>query len=400
MTSVQSFDESLQADPAQRIPAAADGSRGLTVIYSLTIFLSAFLLFQVQPLIGKFILPWFGGMPSVWTTCMLFFQLLLFGGYAYAHLTTSHLRPRWQAIVHGVLLAAACVALPIIPGDTFKPTGSEEPISRIILVLGATVGAPFFVLSSTGPLLQGWFSRTHHSRSPYRLYALSNVGSLLALITFPTLFEWLLPGRFLAWMWSIGFIVFAVLCGFCAWAAAVRGRDLPEVVPDAATTAEARPGWGTWLLWFALAMVPSVLLLATTNQVCLDVATVPFLWVLPLTLYLMSFILCFDSDRWYSRRYFIPGGAGRDGLCLLRPRSRGERVVRSAAGGLFHWIVSLRDGLPWRTGAAQAPRAVSDLVLPGDCRRRSGGRNLRRHHRPLHVPRLLRAAHRNLCVRS
>jgi hypothetical protein len=307
MTSVPSFDESLQADPAQSIPAAADGSRSLTVIYSLTIFLSAFLLFQVQPLIGKFILPWFGGMPSVWTTCMLFFQLLLFGGYAYAHLTTSRLRPRWQAIVHVVLLVAACVALPIIPGDTFKPTGGEEPISRIVLVLGATVGAPFFILSSTGPLLQGWFSRTHQSHSPYRLYALSNVGSLLALITFPTLFEWLLPGRFLAWMWSISFIVFAVLCGFCAWAAAVRGRDLPEVVPDAAATAEARPGWGTWLLWFALAMVPSVLLLATTNQVCLDVATVPFLWVLPLTLYLMSFILCFDSDRWYSRRYFIPG---------------------------------------------------------------------------------------------
>src|SRR5580700_4575192 len=121
MTSVPSFDESLQADPAQSIPAAADGSRSLTVIYSLTIFLSAFLLFQVQPLIAKFILPWFGGLPSVWTTCMLFFQLLLFGGYAYAHLTTSRLRPRAQAVLHLVLLAAACAALPIIPGDMLKP---------------------------------------------------------------------------------------------------------------------------------------------------------------------------------------------------------------------------------------------------------------------------------------
>ncbi len=307
MTSVQSFDESLQAAPGKNLPAeTADGSPGLMAIYSLTIFLSAFLLFQVQPLIGKFILPWFGGMPSVWTTCMLFFQLLLFGGYAYAHFTTSHLRPRWQAIVHVVLLAAACIVLPIIPGDTFKPTSGEAPISRIILVLGATVGVPFFILSSTGPLLQGWFSRTHQSRSPYRLYALSNVGSLLALITFPMFFEWLLPTRFLAWMWSISFIVFALLCAVCAWAAAVHGRPLPEVAPEA-TASEARPGWGTWLLWFALAMVPSVLLLATTNQVCLDVATVPFLWVLPLTLYLLSFILCFDSDRWYSRRYFIPG---------------------------------------------------------------------------------------------
>src|SRR5580693_720165 len=131
MTSVQSFDESLKADPAPRIPAAAaDGSRGLTLIYSLTIFLSAFLLFQVQPLIGKFVLPWFGGMPSVWTTCMLFFQMLLFGGYAYAHLTTSRLRPRGQAVLHLVLLVAACAALPIIPGEMLKPSGTEEPITR------------------------------------------------------------------------------------------------------------------------------------------------------------------------------------------------------------------------------------------------------------------------------
>ena len=171
MTSVQSFDESLQADPARRIPAAADGSRGLTVIYSLTIFLDAFLLFQVQPLIGKFILPWFGGSPACGPPACCFFRCSCSAATRIGHLTTSHLRPRWQAIVHVVLLAAACVALPIIPGDTFKPTGGEEPISRIILVLGATVGAPFFVLSSTGPLLQGWFSRTHHSRSPYRLYA-------------------------------------------------------------------------------------------------------------------------------------------------------------------------------------------------------------------------------------
>src|SRR3984885_15753281 len=131
MTSVQPLDESLQSGPAQRIPTAADGSRSLTVIYSLTIFLSAFLLFQVQPLIAKFILPWFGGLPSVWTTCMLFFQMLLFAGYAYAHLTTSRLRPRAQAILHIALLAAACAALPIIPGEALKPAGGEEPISRI-----------------------------------------------------------------------------------------------------------------------------------------------------------------------------------------------------------------------------------------------------------------------------
>jgi spermidine synthase len=313
MTSVRPVDESLTPAPSETGPSKAapvvpgEGSVAMLWTYSLTIFLSAFLLFQVQPLIGKFILPWFGGMPNVWTTCMLFFQLLLFGGYAYAHLTTNRLRPRAQAVLHVVLLVAACTALPIIPGDTFKPSGTEEPISRIVLVLVASVGAPFFILSSTGPLLQGWFSRTHQSRSPYRLYALSNVGSLLALVTFPTVFEWFLPARLLAWTWSISFIVFAILCAACAWAAAVRGQTNWSTSPDVTAEPDVPPGWGTWLLWFALAMVPSVLLLATTNQVCMDVATVPFLWVLPLTLYLLSFILCFDSDRWYSRRYFIPG---------------------------------------------------------------------------------------------
>jgi spermidine synthase len=305
MTSAEPLDKSLATAPPEPIhQTALDGPRELLWIYSFAIFLSAFLLFQVQPLIGKFVLPWFGGMPSVWTTCMLFFQLLLFGGYAYAHLATRWLAPRSQSIVHGILLAAACLLLPIIPSDSLKPLGTEEPISRIIVVLGLTVGAPFFVLSATGPLLQGWFSRTHRSRSPYRLYALSNVGSLLALVTFPTVFDWLLPTRFLAAMWSVCFVIFAVLCGICAWGAA--GRDALPARDDSRDVVAEPPGWGTWLLWFALAMVPSVLLLATTNQVCLDVAPVPFLWVLPLTLYLLSFILCFDSDRWYSRRVFIP----------------------------------------------------------------------------------------------
>jgi spermidine synthase len=332
MTSVRPIDESLT--PAAPAPvetgavAAPDGSRGMLVVYSLTIFLSAFLLFQVQPLIGKFVLPWFGGMPSVWTTCMLFFQLLLFGGYAYAHLTTSRLRPRAQAVLHLVLLAAACAALPIIPGETLKPSGTEEPITRIVLVLAASVGAPFFILSATGPLLQGWFSRTHQSRSPYRLYALSNVGSLLALITFPTAFEWFLPARLLAWIWSISFIVFTILCGVCAWAYAAHGRTAFSTSADTTAEADVPPSWGTWLLWFCLAMVPSVLLLATTNQVCLDVATVPFLWVLPLTLYLLSFILCFDSDRWYSRRYFIPACFVAMGcVCYVLEQGAGARFA-------------------------------------------------------------------------
>src|SRR5947209_16328807 len=147
--------------------------------YALTIFTGAFLLFQVQPLIGKYILPWFGGGPGVWTTCLLFFQMLLLGGYAYAHVSTTYLKPRTQALVHGFLLAAALVFLPITPGDWWKGHVAGNPVAHILLLLAGTIGLPYFVLSATGPLLQRWFSETQPGVSPYRLYALSNLGSLL-----------------------------------------------------------------------------------------------------------------------------------------------------------------------------------------------------------------------------
>jgi hypothetical protein len=157
--------------------------------YALTIFIGAFLLFQVQPLIGKYILPWFGGGPGVWTTCMLFFQMLLLGGYAYAHFSSGLLKPRQQAGLHLLLLAAALALLPIIPGNAWKPQGGANPTLAILALLIVCLGLPYFVLSSTGPLMQKWFSQTHPHRSPYRLYALSNVGSLLALVSYPFYFE-------------------------------------------------------------------------------------------------------------------------------------------------------------------------------------------------------------------
>ena len=310
--SVGSIGRFSESDSPREAPSAsnvaAPSGRGVSLgLYSVTIFLSAFLLFQIQPLIGKFILPWFGGTPGVWTTCMLVFQILLFGGYAYAHLTISRLSPRAQAVLHIALLLAACLALPIVPNLAWKPTGDEEPVSRIVLLLSATVGLPFFVLSATGPLLQGWFSRTHAGRSPYRLYALSNVGSLLALVSYPAVFDWTFATQVLAHLWSWSFAIFAVFCAACAVSVARRSRLWAQTgEPITVKSPIAAPSWGTTLLWFALAMVPSVLLLATTNQVCLDVASVPFLWVLPLTLYLLSFILCFDSEWWYSRRMMMP----------------------------------------------------------------------------------------------
>ena len=146
------------------------------VLYALTIFLSAFLLFQVQPLIGKYILPWFGGGPAIWTTCMLFFQTVLLAGYAYAHLVRTHLKERHQAVGHTALLVAAVLLLPIAPSAAWKPDQAGDPTWRILAALAASVGVPYFALSATSPLLQAWFSATYPGRSPYRLYALSNAG--------------------------------------------------------------------------------------------------------------------------------------------------------------------------------------------------------------------------------
>src|SRR4051812_19302791 len=176
----------------------------------LLTLLSAFLLFQVQPVISKFILPWFGGSPGVWTTCVLFFQIVLFAGYAYAHVLTQ-LPRRWQWIIHSVLVLAAAASLPIAPGSQWKPSGGEDPTSRILTLLLANVALPYFVLSSTSPLVQVWFSRSGGGRAPWRLYALSNLGSLVALLSYPFFIE---PGLDVVeqtQMWSRGFVGFAVL---------------------------------------------------------------------------------------------------------------------------------------------------------------------------------------------
>ena len=279
--------------------------------FALTIFTGAFLLFQVQPLIGKFILPWFGGGPGVWTTCLLFFQVVLLGGYAYAHFSTSRLSPRRQVILHAVLLALSLALLPITPGDGWKSDLGGDPNLRILLLLAATIGLPYFVLSSTGPLMQQWFSQTNPGVSPYRLYALSNVGSLLALLSYPAYFEVKFSRQAQAVMWSAGLAVFAILCGVCAW---ILWRRSPASAPAGSETASADsapekteepPSATDRFLWVVLPMVASVLLLATTNKLCQEVAVIPFLWVLPLALYLLSFIICFDHARWYHRGTFI-----------------------------------------------------------------------------------------------
>jgi len=284
--------------------------------FGLTIFSGAFLLFLVQPLIGKFILPWFGGSPAVWTTCLLFFQVVLLGGYAYAHLSIRRLAPRQQVVLHLALLAMALLLLPITPGDQWKPPDGESPMWRIMLLLSACLGLPYLVLSATGPLMQAWFSEAHPGVSPYRLYSLSNVGSLLALAAYPFLVEPNFARHAQARWWSIGLGGFALLAAWCGAILWMRGgstatarSDSPLGQTDANAGEHPSPtestSTGRWL-WFAMPACGSVLLMAVTNKICQDIAVIPFLWVLPLSLYLLSFVVSFDGPQWYWRPFWLP----------------------------------------------------------------------------------------------
>jgi len=261
------------------------------MIYAATIFLSSFLLFLVQPLVARLILPWFGGTAAVWTTCMLFFQTLLLAGYGYAHAADAKLRPRTQAIVHTVLLALALAALPIAPGERWKPTGASEPISSILLLLAATVGLPYLLLASTSPLLQAWFARARPGADPYRLFAVSNLASLLALVGYPIVVEPFFGNREQVVWWSILFGVFAVICAGVAWIASGKSQTRELEGRDRGVA----PARSDYLLWLALSATGSVLLLAVTNHVTQNVAAIPLLWLAPLTLYLLTFIIAFEG---------------------------------------------------------------------------------------------------------
>ena len=284
-------------------------------LYATTIFASAFLLFQVQPLIAKIILPWFGGSAAVWSASMLFFQVVLLAGYAYAHVSIRLLTARSQMIVHASLLLISCALLPILPSPAWRPTGAGDPTFRILAVLGATIGLPYFLLSATSPLLQAWYVRRSGSGIPYRLFALSNFGSMLALVSFPFLVEPNLASRWQAYGWSAGYVVFSVLCVATAWASR---KAVPETSSDQVAAEEtaiavskeaavpASPGLAHRLFWVLLAACASVLLISVTNHLSENVAPIPLLWVIPLALYLVTFILAFENDRIYQRWLFLP----------------------------------------------------------------------------------------------
>jgi SAM-dependent methyltransferase len=277
------------------------------ILYALTILVSAFLLFQVQPVIAKIILPWFGGSAAVWTTCLLFFQLVLLLGYLYAHAVVRYLRPRVQMVLHVCLLVVSVAVLPIYPSASWKPTGGGEPTMQILGLLAVSIGLPYFLLSTTGPLLQAWYARHYHGAMPYRLYALSNAGSMFALISYPVLFEPSFTTRQQSSMWSWSFFAFIALCAFTAIKSNMSVANVLKKSEEERTTAAqaAAPTGKTYAMWLLLPAVASVLLLAITNHLSQNVAAIPFLWVLPLSIYLLSFILCFEGEGWYRRNPYL-----------------------------------------------------------------------------------------------
>lgn len=267
-------------------------------------------------MIGRYILPWFGGGPAVWTTCLLFFQTCLLAGYAYAHWLGSLANERLQAAIHIVLLLASLAFLPLHPdAAVWKPISAADPSWRILLLLTVTVCGPYLLLSATAPLVQRWFTMHNPQRSPWRLYALSNFGSFLALLSYPFVFEPLLRLRTQGSIWSALYVLFAVLCGWTAWRLRSLGKAASAAGEPESVT---RPSARTVLFWLGLSASGSTLLVATTNQVSQDIAVSPFLWVATLAIYLLTFVLAFESDRYYLRAPFaIAAGLFAPIACTL-----------------------------------------------------------------------------------
>jgi len=366
------------------------------ILHAATIALSAFLLFLVQPVVARQILPWFGGSAAVWTTCMVFFQIALLAGYFYSDVLVRRLTPRTQAIVHTVLLIASLAFLPITVSEALKPEDPSNPTGRILGLLLVTIGLPYLMLATTGPLVQAWFTRRYRSARVYRLYALSNLASMLALLAYPPLIEPAASSQVQSFGWSVAYAVFVLLAIAAAWSGARRPATAPEGAVIAAADAHAEgvaappapgaavlqathdaaaapiglardagaaPSAGAQALWLLLAALGSVLLLAVTTHITQNVASIPFLWVLPLSIYLITFILCFDGTGWYWRPQYLVlaavatvamlGGLSYrpEGLGVERAILHIEHAVPVYAFGLFVLCMFLHGELVARKPA-------------------------------------------------
>ncbi|MFO0460713.1 MAG: spermidine synthase [Burkholderiales bacterium] len=346
------------------------------LLHAATIALSAFLLFLVQPIVARQILPWFGGSAAVWTTCMVFFQLALLAGYFYSDVVIRKLAPRGQAIVHTVLLLASLAFLPITVSEAMKPTDASQPVGRILLLLTLTIGLPYLMLATTGPLVQAWFTRQYRSARVYRLYALSNLASMIALLGYPPLIEPNASGRLQSVGWSVGYAAFALLAIAAAWSGVRRGAAAGELAaadahaegiaaPPRPAAAEAKgaaamqaahdavaapiglardpaapPSTLEQGLWLLLAALGSTLLLAVTTHITQNVASIPFLWVLPLSIYLITFILCFDGTGWYWRPQYMALAA------IASVAMLGGLSFRPAGFGVERAILHIEHAVP------------------------------------------------------
>ena len=285
---------------ANQLDKTADGGsvaafRSLLVVYGVAIFLSAALLFAVQPIFTKMVLPRLGGSAAVWSVAMVFFQTVLLAGYAYAHLLTRYVPTRYAVILHVVVMLAAIVALPLGIAEGWDRPPTENESLWLLGLFTVSIGLPFFALSANAPLLQAWFARGDHPRAhdPYFLYAASNVGSIIALLSYPFVVEPFSRLGPQTRAWSVAFyglIVLIGVCGLLSWrgspAGERRGRH---------AQADARPTWRDAAIWMALAAVPAALLIAVTAHLSTDIAPSPFLWVIPLALYLLTFVIVFQQ---------------------------------------------------------------------------------------------------------
>jgi hypothetical protein len=315
--------ENTEDNAALPAEGVAPSARLQGLLLSATVFLSAFLLFLIEPLFAKLILPWFGGAAAVWATCLVFFQCALLLGYFYADVLSRRFTARRQSLVHIGLLLASLLFLPVTPNASWRSQPGSQPAWRILALLIACIGLPFVLLSATSPLIQTWYARRRASAEPYHLFALSNFASLLALLSFPFLIEPNFASHKQASLWSAMFAVFVAMCALAAWNARETAMGIPKSISAGhggegviAPTAREK------CLWLGLSACGSMLLLSVTNHLLADVAPVPLLWVLPLAVYLLTFTLAFSRRRLYSRwltSRFLAVALGALGYAIYEP---------------------------------------------------------------------------------
>lgn len=339
-------------------------------LFGLAIFASAGLIFLVQPMVGKRILPLFGGAPGVWSVCLAFYQTVLFLGYAYAHASSRWLDVQAQFALHATLAVVALVAPPVLPAASVTIAESTTPIASILGMLTLHVGAPFFLLAATGPLVQQWFVRCRPGRSPYPLYALSNLGSMLALFAYPFVIEPRFGLEATGRGWFVAFVlaVMAVLgCGFAAgWGRAADGAgNAPAEDASEGDTEASAPGAGEVVAWLGFAAGAVVAMMAITNHLCRDIASVPFLWILPLAAYLATLVLCFSMQRGYTRTAAVLLAIGALGLGALRSLLAALGVGEGDAA-----LVAMLEGVPFEITRLCVLLFATCWLLHGELHRR------------------------------